>query len=162
MTQDLPSGQFSGREAFAQRLRDALAKAAQEGWRELILSDATFEGWPLQEAAVLASLHAWARCGGHLTLLAHSYDEVIRRQPRFVAWRKLWGHLIDCRVCRSFAASDFPSALWSPSWYLQRLDLPRSYGVCGTERERGLQLHELLNERIRNSSPGFPASTLGL
>jgi len=162
MTQDLPSGQFSGREAFAQRLRDALAKAAQEGWRELILSDATFEGWPLQEAAVLASLHAWARCGGHLTLLAHSYDEVIRRQPRFVAWRKLWGHLIDCRVCRSVAASDFPSALWSPSWYLQRLDLPRSNGVCGTDRERGLQLHELLNERIRNSSPGFPASTLGL
>ena len=162
MTQDLPSGQFSGREAFAQRLRDALAKAAQEGWRELILSDATFEGWPLQEAAVLASLHAWARCGGHLTLLAHSYDEVIRRQPRFVAWRKLWGHLIDCRVCRSFAASDFPSALWSPSWYLQRLDVPRSNGVCGTDRERGLQLHELLNERIRNSSPGFPASTLGL
>ncbi len=162
MTQDLPSGQFSGREAFAQRLRDALAKAAQEGWRELILSDATFEGWPLQEAAVLASLHAWARCGGHLTLLAHSYDEVIHRQPRFVAWRKLWGHLIDCRVCRSVAASDFPSALWSPSWYLQRLDLPRSYGVCGTDRERGLQLHELLNERIRNSSPGFPASTLGL
>ncbi len=162
MTQDLPSGQFSGREAFAQRLRDALAKAAQEGWRELILSDATFEGWPLQEAAVLASLHAWARCGGHLTLLAHSYDEVIRRQPRFVAWRKLWGHLIDCRVCRSVAASDFPSALWSPSWYLQRLDLPRSNGVCGTDRERGLQLHELLNERIRNSSSGFPASTLGL
>ena len=162
MTQDLPSGQFSGREAFAQRLRDALAKAAQEGWRELILSDATFEGWPLQEAAVLASLHAWARCGGHLTLLAHSYDEVIRRQPRFVAWRKLWGHLIDCRVCRSVAASDFPSALWSPSWYLQRLDLPRSTGVCGTDRERGLQLHELLNERIRNSSSGFPASTLGL
>ena len=162
MSEPLASGPFSGREAFAQCVRDALAQAAAEGWRELILSDATFEDWPLQEAAVLDSLHAWARSGGHLTLLAHSYDEVIRRQPRFVAWRKLWGHLIDCRVCRSVAASDFPSALWSPSWYLQRLDLPRSNGVCGTDRERGLQLHELLNERIRNSSSGFPASTLGL
>ena len=162
MSEPLVSGQFSGREAFAQRVRDALACAAQEGWRELILSDATFEDWPLQEAAVLASLHAWARSGGHLTLLAHSYDELIRRQPRFVNWRKLWGHLIDCRVCRSVAPSDFPSALWSPSWYLQRLDLPRSTGVCGADRERRLQLHELLREKIRNSSPGFPASTLGL
>ena len=162
MTQDLPSGQFSGREAFAQRLRDALAKAALEGWRELILSDATFGDWPLQEAAVLASLHAWAGSGGHLTLLAHSYDELMRSQPRFVAWRKLWGHVIDARVCRSVAASDFPSALWSPSWYLQRLDPVRSSGVCGEDRERRVQVREELNEFIRNSSPGFPASTLGL
>ena len=143
-------------------MREALACAAQEGWRELIWSDATFEDWPLQDAPVLESLHAWARSGGHLTLLAHSYDEVIRRQPRFVAWRKLWGHVIDCRVCRGVAPSDFPSALWSPTWYLHRLDPLRSTGACGDDRERRVQVREGLNELLRNSSPGFPASTLGL
>ena len=48
----LPSGRFEGREAFRQLVRDGLARAAQEGWRELILSDASFEEWPLGERAV--------------------------------------------------------------------------------------------------------------
>jgi hypothetical protein len=162
MSEALPSGQFSGREAFAQRVRDALAAAAQEGWREIILSDATFEDWPLHERAVVESLHSWAKAGHHLTLLATTYDEVIRKHARFVAWRKIWGHLLDCRLCSTAAPADFPSAIWSSSWFLQRLDPLHSTGVCGAERERCMQLREQLNERIRNSSPGFPASTLGL
>ena len=162
MLEPLPSGQFSGREAFAQCVRDALACAAAEGWRELILSDASFEDWPLHERAVIESLHAWARAGRHLTLLATGYDEVIRKHARFVVWRRTWGHLLDCRLCSTVAPADFPSAIWSPSWFLQRLDPVRSSGVCGDDRERRVALRELLNERIRNSSPGFPASTLGL
>ena len=162
MSETLPSGQFSGREAFAQRVRDALAAAAREGWRELILSDATFEDWPLHERAVVESLHSWAKTGRRLTLLATTYDEVIRKHARFVAWRKMWGHLLDCRVCSAAAPMDFPSALWSPDWFLQRLDPLRSTGVCGAERERCVQLREQLGERIRNSSPGFPASVAGL
>ena len=162
MSEPLLSGQFSGREAFAQRERDALAQAAAEGWRELVLSDATFEDWPLHERAVVESLQAWAKAGRHLTLLATRYDEVIRRHARFVAWRKTWGHLLDCRLCSTAAPTDFPSAIWSPNWFLQRLDPLHSTGVCGTDRERCVQLREQLAERIRNSSPGFPASTLGL
>ena len=162
MSEPLISGQFSGREAFAQRVREALAQAAQEGWREMILSDATFEDWPLQERAVVESLHTWAKAGRHMTLLASSYDAVIRRHARFVAWRRMWGHLIDCRVCRHVAPTDFPSAICSPSWYLQRLDPLHSTGVCGHDRERCVGLRELLNERLRNSSPGFAASITGL
>lgn len=45
--QMLPEGRFSGREAFQQLVRDALATAAREGWREIILSDADFHDWPL-------------------------------------------------------------------------------------------------------------------
>ena len=39
----LPAGRFEGRNDFQQLVRDALACAAREGWREIILSDATFE-----------------------------------------------------------------------------------------------------------------------
>ena len=52
----LPTGRFAGRKAFQQLVRDALACAAREGWREIILSDPNFEDWPLGERAVAESL----------------------------------------------------------------------------------------------------------
>lgn len=158
----LPSGRFAGREAFQQMVRDALACAASEGWPELILSDATFEDWPLQERAVAEFLQTWSRSGRQVTLLATRYDEVIRKHARFVAWRKTWGHIIECRVCRPAAPLDFPSAIWSRSWFMHRLDPLRSVGICGIDRERAIQLREILDEKIRDSAAGFPVTTLGL
>jgi hypothetical protein len=158
----LPDGRFAGREAFQQVVRDALMCAAREGWKQIILSDASFDDWPLRERAVVESLQAWAKTGRHLTLLATRYDSVMRDQPRFATWRKTWGHIIDCRQCRNDDPLDFPSAMWSPGWVMQRLDLSRSTGVSGIEPARRVNLRELLDEKIRGSSPGFPASTLGL
>ena len=158
----LPRGRFSGREAFAQLVRDALDGAAREGWRELILSDASFADWPLRERSVVESLQAWSMSGRRLVMLASRYDEVLRLHPRFVAWRKAWDHIIECRVSRAAVPADFPSAIWSAGWFMHRLDPLRSNGVCGSDPERGVQLKEFLEEMIRNSAPGFPASTLGL
>ncbi len=160
--QALPSGRFSGPIDFAQGVRDALACAAREGWPELILSDATFEDWPLRERAVVDSLQAWSKAGRRMTLLATRFDEVVRQQPRFVAWRQTWGHLIDCRVCRDAAPGDCPSAIWSRSWFMQRLDPQRSVGIWGHNPERSVLLRQLLDEKVRDSTPGFPATTLGL
>ena len=158
----LPSGRFAGREAFVQLVRDALACAAQQGWQEIAFSDATFEDWPLQERVVSDSLHAWSRSGRRFTMIAHRYDAVLRGHARFVSWRKTWSHLIDCRACRGMDPPDFPSMLWSPVWAMRRLDLVHCTGICGAEPERKVQIREALDELHRNSSPGFPASTLGL
>jgi len=158
----LTSGRFSGREAFEQLVRDAFAQAAREGWPEIILSDATFKDWPLCERSVVESLHAWAASGRRMIMLATRYDEVIRSHARFVTWRKTWGHIIDCRICRVAAPLDFPSAIWSRTWSMLRLDPQRSIGTCGYDRERWVQLREILDEKIRESSSGFPVSTLGL
>lgn len=160
--QPLPQGRFEGREAFGERIRLALAAAARDGWPELVLCDASFEDWPLGERAVADSLQAWAGAGRRLTLLARSYDEVLRRHARFVTWRRTWDHLIQARACKSVAVSDFPSVLWSPAWTLQRLDLKRSTGVSGPEAERRVVLRETIDECLRQSAPAFPASTLGL
>ena len=73
----LPHGRFEGREAFRQRVRDALACAAREGWREIVLSDADFHDWPLGERAVIESLNDWARSGRKLVMLAKTYDELM-------------------------------------------------------------------------------------
>lgn len=155
-------GPFSGPKAFAQNIRAALARAAQEVWPSMVWSDATFEEWPLGERAVSESLQAWAGSGRNLVLLARSYDSVIRYQPRFVSWRRTWDHIIECRVCKNIDASELPSALWSPHWAMRRLDLVRSTGIADLEPARRVLLKEELDECRRQSSPGFPATTLGL
>ena len=159
----LPVGRFSGREDFRELVRAALACAAHEGWAELVLSDPDFYDWPLGESAVIGSLDAWARTGRRLTLLARSYDEVVRRHARFVRWRGTWDHIVTCRRSPSADPVELPSALWSPAWVLHRLDAEHSVGVAGREPERRVLLRESLDEwLLRRSAPGFPASTLGL
>lgn len=160
---DLPSGRFSGREAFMQLVRDGLATAARDGWSEIVVSDANFHDWPLGELAVIESLQQWARSGRRFTMLACTFDEVIRRHARFVRWRGTWDHIITCRRSPSADPLDLPSALWSPAWVMHRLDPLRCAGVCGVEPERRVLLRESLNEWLRSkSSPGFPSTTLGL
>jgi hypothetical protein len=158
----LLQGAFSGPVQFAQGIRDALAFAAQEGWSEMVWSDPDFEDWPLREKAVVESLNVWARKGRKLVLLARRYDSVQRFQPRFVAWRGTWDHIVECRACKGADGSEFPSALWSPQWGMQRVDLVRSTGFAGFEPQRRLLLREALDEVRRQSGPGFPASVLGL
>jgi hypothetical protein len=158
----LPAGRFSGRKDFQQLVRDSLAHAAQEGWREIVISDASFEDWPLGERAVAESLQAWSRSGRKFIMLAKSYDELAHRHARFVTWRRTWAHIIECWRCSAADPIELPSAIWSPAWVLRRLDLERSTGVCGSEPDRRIALRESLDEWLRKSGPGFPASTLGL
>jgi hypothetical protein len=158
----LPSSRFEGRETFRQLVRDALACAAREGWREIVLSDATFEDWPLGERAVTESLQAWASGSRKFVILAKNYDEVVRKHPRFVAWRRVWSHIIDARGCADADPLGLPSMLWSPVWVLERLDPLRSTGYSGVEPERRLAARESLQEWLRKSTSAFPATNLGL
>ena len=158
----LPSKRFEGREEFRQLVRDALATAAREGWQEIVLSDASFDQWPLGERAVAESLQAWSRSGRHCVLLAKHYNDVIRMHARFVQWRGKWSHIITAVACTSADPLEIPSALWSPGWVLERRDLERSTGYCGSEPERRVLLRESLNEWLQKATPAFPATTLGL
>jgi hypothetical protein len=158
----LPSRRFAGREEFRQLLRDALATAARDGWREIILCDASFEDWPLGERAVAQSLQAWSHGGRRCILLARRYDAVQRQHARFVQWRGLWSHIITALACPSADPLELPSALWSPAWVLERRDLERSQGWCGSEPDRRVLLRQGLDEWLKKATPAFPASTLGL
>lgn len=158
----LLEGPFTDTAEFAQLVRDALACAVREGWSEMVWSDANFEDWPLREMAVIDSLNAWSRRGRKLLLLAKTFDSVQRYQARMVTWRTTWDHIVECRVCKTIDAADFPSALWSPHWVMRRLDLARSTGIAGSEPQRRVLLKEELEECRRLSSPGFSATILGL
>lgn len=158
----LPSGRFSGPTEFAAVIRLAFEAAAKQGWGEIILSDRSFEDWPLGERVVTQSLQDWSRSGRKLTMLAKNYDELIRRHARFVTWRRTWAHIIDCRSNTSMSADDFPSGIWSPTWVCQRLDLERCTGISGVEPARRVMMRERLEECLRRSSAAFPATTLGI
>lgn len=158
----LPSGPFSGRTEFQQLVRDALASAAREGWREIILCDPDFADWPLGERAVAEALQAWSATGRRCTLLARRHDEVVRRHARFVNWRTTWSHIVEARACPAADPLDFPSAIWSPGWVLHRLDSERCVGIAGHEPERRVMLRETLQGWLEKSTSSFPASTLGL
>ena len=155
-------GPFVGPHEFANGVRRAVSYAADAQWSEMVWSDATFEGWPLYEKAMVDGLNAWSQKGRKLTLLALNYDAMRRVHHHFVEWRVRWDHLVECRLCKGVEASEFPSALWTPTWAMRRLDLVRSTGVASMEPRMRLLLREELEERKRQSAPGFPATTLGL
>ena len=106
----LPRGRFEGQTEFAELIRLAFVAAAAQGWREIIICDSTFEDWPLGERAVAQSLHEWASSGRKLTMLAKSYNEVMRRHARIVSWRRNWSHMIECRTNTVISQDDMPSA----------------------------------------------------
>ena len=158
----LPQGRFCGPAEFAELVRGALAAAAAQGWREIIICDSTFETWPLGERVVAQSLHDWSKSGRKLTMLAKNYNQVVRKHARFVSWRRTWTHLVECRANAALSDDELPRALWSPVWVFQTLDLARCTGVCGSEPVRKVALKERLDECLRLSSPSFAATTLGL
>lgn len=159
-----PSGRFAGREAFARNVREALACAAHEGWKELVIVDVDFADWPLHEREVAESLRQWAKAGRRFVMLARNFDAVRRDKPRFATWRGTWDHLVECRIARGSGSDSagFPSLMWSPAWALRRLDLERSTGVCSEDARMRVDVREVIDELLLNSSPGFPASILGL
>jgi hypothetical protein len=158
----LPTGAFDGRRAFHGLLHAALATAAREGWREMIFSDPDFADWPLGERSVSEALNAWAASGRSLWLLARDFRVFERDHARFVQWRRTWSHIVECRACAGPGAADVPSAIWTPDWYVHRLDVVHGRGVCGRDPQRRRDLRERIDECLRRARPAFPASTLGL
>ena len=158
----LLEGTFDGRNAFAQLIRDALATAARDGWRELLLVDASFEDWPLGERAVVDSLQAWSKTGRKFTIVAKRFDTLIAKHHRFVTWRGQWSHIVQAHGIAQADASELTSAIYSPNWVMRRLDTVRSKGIASSDPARRVMLREEINEWIGKSSPAFAATTLGL
>ncbi len=158
----LLQGVFSGHVAFSQLIREALDVAARQGWKKMIWSDINFEDWPLHEKAVSDSLYAWSKTGNQLILLAKNYDSILKYKPRMVTWRQKWNHIVDARVCRQVENDDFPSVLWSPEWFMQRQELETSQGFATQFASKRVQCYEQLQVIYQRSTPGFPATVLGL
>lgn len=158
----LAEGRFDGREDFGVIVRNALSAAAQQGWKEIVFSDSDFADWPLGERASIEALQAWSASGRRFVLLAQRFDVIERGHARFIPWRRMWDHIIECRATGKAVGSEVPSAIWTPTWFAHRIDPERSRGVCGVDARARRELREAIDACWRLGRPAFPASTLGL
>jgi len=158
----LAEGRFDGRDDFGVIVRHALSAAAQQGWKEIVFSDPDFADWPLGERASIEALQAWSASGRRFVLLAQRFDVIERGHARFIPWRRMWDHIIECRATGKAVGSEVPSAIWTPTWFAHRIDPERSRGVCGADARARRELREAIDECWRLARPAFPASTLGL
>lgn len=158
----LPEGRLQGRHAFVDLVRQGLASAAREGWKHLLLSDPDFADWPLGERSVVDSLSAWSGQGRRIQFLAHDFRRLRELHPRLVQWRVTWSHIVEAHACRQVPGGELPSALWTPQWTMERLDIDRCVMVASRSPVRRVALQERLNACWQMGSPSFPASTLGL
>ena len=162
-----PQG-FAGRADFQRLLSEALAWAGTQGLRELHAWDASFVDWPLSDAPTLAALTAWARPGRQLHLLALQYDDLARRHPRFVRWRRDYAHCVTARAVEpELRLEAAPESLWLAAGGQAALSLRifdrhlwrGELALEAAEYQRGLEWFDALAQR---SSESFAPTTLGL
>lgn len=155
-------GAIDGRTAFRDALRRALALAARDGVRELTLVDASYEGWPLDDAPVLAALGAWARLPSRrLLMVAGRFDSMPRLFPRFTAWRGDWAHVVECRQT-DVEPSQIPTLLLAGPASLHLADAQRWRGHWLTTQREIDDWREVVDVLVQRSEPGFAVNTLGL
>lgn len=159
---------FAGRADWQQRLTEALTWGCSQGVRDWHAWDASFADWPLSDPDLLAVLTAWARPGRRLHLLAQQYDELVRRHPRFVRWRRDYAHCVVARAvdpdvrlegapeCLLLGRSvDARLSLRLLDRHLWRGDVSLDAGEC----QRGLEWFDAVAQR---SGESFAPTTLGL
>jgi hypothetical protein len=127
------------------------------------MSDPTFVDWPLNDRDIVESLTRWVDSRCTFTLLAHSFDELARRQFRLVAWRQQWSHVVRCSSDPELGAEQVPTLLLVPGRVALRL-LDRVH-YRGTLSSRAVDLNEsreTIDALLQRSAEAFPVTTLGL
>jgi hypothetical protein len=148
---------------FEEALRQAFLMIANDGCREVLISDADFANWPLGDRTLVDMLSRWAMPHRKMTVLARHYDEVTRRHAHWVQWRRQWAHIVDCRVVDDFDVKEVPTLLLAPGLVVVRLvpgDTVR--GSISTDLGDIERAREGIDAITQRSQEGFPATTLGL
>ncbi len=154
---------IGSRAEFLDAVRSALAQAEEHGGREIVLVDPNFADWPLNERTVIDSLSRWIDSSRLLVVVAHSFDELARRQLRFVEWRRLWAHVVQCRNDPELEAEQIPTLLLVPGHTCIRLlDRIRFRGTRSNRPVDLTEARETVDALLQRSVEAFPATTLGL
>jgi hypothetical protein len=154
---------IGSRAEFIDAVRGAFSLAAQEGAREILIVDPNFAEWPLNERSVIDSLSRWVDSRRALVVLAHSFDELARRQLRFVEWRRQWAHVVQCRNDPELEAEEIPTLLLIPGQTCIRvLDRVRCRGTVSNRPVDLTECRETIDALLQRTVEAFPVTTLGL
>ena len=154
---------IGSRAEFLDAVRSALARAEGHGAREIVLVDPDFADWPLNERAVIDSLARWIDSSRRLVVIAHAFDEIARRQLRFVEWRRQWAHVVQCRNDPELEAEQLPTLLLVPGDVCVRVvDRIRYRGTVSNRPVDLTESSEAVDALLQRSVEAFPVTTLGL
>ena len=164
MNPQTPKGSalIDGRSEFIAAVRLALSCATQERVRELCFVDPDFAAWPLEDPQLLSALSAWARLPERrLLMIATRFDDLPRYCPRFVAWRRNWAHVVECRATE-VETSQVPTLLLAGAHSLQLADRQQWRGHWLADDSEIGEWREVVDVLMQRSEVDFPANTLGL
>jgi hypothetical protein len=154
---------LSTRVEFHDALREAFAEMAQAGCREAWICDEDFADWPLNEPALIELLTHWSLAHRKLVVIARGFDDVVRRHPRWVAWRRQWSHIVECRAFEEAEAGQVPTLLLASQRVVVRLFDPQRYrGTLSREPADLLRHRELIDAVSQRSVETFAPTVLGL
>jgi hypothetical protein len=131
--------------------------------RRLVLADADFDEWPLEDAALLQALTEFVHLPGRqVLLLGRSFDAVARRCPRFVQWRRTWGHAVEARRPVDDDL-DVPTVLLADRILaVEVLDKLHWRGRILQPGPAAMILSQEIDAFAQRTEPTFGATTLGL
>lgn len=155
-----PSTSFAGLRDFEAAFQ-AFLELAQNS-QQLFLCSSDFAFWPLGTRQTHDLLDHWSQAGRECYLLAESYQRVRNEQPRFVAWRQRWEHIIHAAQAAAVHRGKLPQALFTPTAMLLLVDTERLRGYSSTDPSQIRHLREAFDEVWAKASPAFPPSHTGL
>jgi hypothetical protein len=155
---------IASRAGFVDALRWGFEQATAAGTRRIVCVDPDFAEWPLDDSGLQAQLTAWLKLPGRrLVLLACRYDELPRRQPRFVAWRRLWSHAIEAWSPQAGDAVELPTLLFDDDRVaVQLIDRVHWRGRAESDPREARLWGERIDAVLQRSEISFAANTLGL
>lgn len=158
-----PTPPIQTRGDFQQAIRDAFDLAASQGCKDISVCDVDFADWPLGERGVVEALTRWAYAHRRLRVYAVTYEDVVRRHPRWVDWRRQWAHVVECRQIDDLAAEQVPRLWLAPGLRAVRLVDPlRFRGYVDEAPGDLLRIQQGLEFAVERAVEAFPATVLGL
>ena len=156
-------GLIDSRSGFHHALREAFADIAAHPRLQVWMCDAHFADWPLNEPEVIDALVRWAQPHRKLVVLAQSFDDVVRRHPRWVTWRRQFAHAVECRLVEPMEQGRMPTLFTAQGGQTVKLVDPQRYrGSWSREPADGRLAVELIDAVSQRSAEAFAATTLGL
>ncbi len=157
---------LQGQIAVEQALLDELLRACRGGALQICCFAPDFQRWPLSNPAVLDALRQWVAPQRRLRLLAHDYEALARRHPRFVQWRQLYGHAVEARQLSDEGPVDHrrPAALLlgEPPRLWRLLEARQGRAVVESDAGAHGAALEWFDAVSQRSEESFASSTLGL
>jgi hypothetical protein len=153
---------LGSRAGFTAALVWGFAEAIAGGARRIVCVDADFADWPFDDAALHGRLSVWLRGGQRrLVLLASSFDEMRRRHPRFVQWRRDWSHAVE--AWSPPEGDSLPTVLFDDrATSVEIFDREHWRGRASSDARAARLWRERIDAVLQRSEASFPVNSLGL